>query len=55
MDPEELRMAHTIRSRNPDGDTLKPEGVRKLYITHGKVCVMCRRPYRLVKAPDPCY
>lgn len=36
MDPEELRMAHTIRSKNPDGDTLKPEGIRKLYFTHGK-------------------
>ena len=36
MDGEELRMAHTIRSKNPDGDSLKVEGVRKLYLTVGK-------------------
>lgn len=36
MDPEELRMAHAIRSKNPEGDNLAVEAIRKLYITHGQ-------------------
>ena len=35
MDPEELRMAALLRSKSSD-DALKPEGVRRLYLTRGQ-------------------